>query len=106
MNLRVARGLKLQWQCHGPRALFTCKSRRRYANACTSDSAITAEGRRGKKQTKHEQGVEVRRSACKTWERTERHEEGADMRLEDTKGKLHLCLLSLFCALTSAVVTE
>ena len=27
-------------------------------------------------------------------------EEGADMRLEDTKGELHLCLLSLFCECT------
>ena len=41
-----------------------------------------------------EQGEEVRRLACEAWER---HKEGADMRLEDTKGELRLCLLSLFC---------
>ena len=42
-------------------------------------------------------GVEVRRLACEAWKR---HEEATDMRLENTKGELRLCLLSLFCEYT------
>ena len=43
--------------------------------------------------------------SCKTWER---QKEGADMRLEETKGDLHLCLFTTFFvnALACAVVTE
>ena len=36
--------------------------------------------------------------SCKTWER---QKEGADMRLEEIKGKLHLCLIiTFFCECT------
>jgi hypothetical protein len=39
-------------------------------------------------------GKAISLMSCKTWER---QEEGADMRLEETKGELHLCLVfSLF----------
>ena len=51
-----------------------------------------------------EQGVEIRRLAYEPWEC---HEEGADMRLEDTKGKLRFCCYHSFVnALTGDVVTE
>ena len=38
-------------------------------------------------------GKAISLMSCKTWER---QEEGADMRLEETKGELHLCLFVTF----------
>ena len=53
-----------------------------YAQSCSGGNCA---GRGGKA---------ISLMSCKTWER---QEEGADMRLEETKGELHLCLVfSLF----------
>ena len=38
-------------------------------------------------------GKAISLMSCKTWER---QKEGADMRLEETKGELHLCLFVTF----------